>query len=237
MSLTSNIDKVSFSSQFGVDKIVRVLEGSYNKATQTSTRTSIIGTIYVHSIPHGFSRPVFCTLLWSEDTTTWLDGGATLSGRASIAFSDSTNVYIATTSNSGTQHYRLILSWIDNFDNSNPLVAPFITGKNKPVFDSRTNYQKIAVEGRTTYPAGVFGSQTTIPVAHSLGYTPNAKVFFEPIANEVWPLNAGGTSNPFLYSLTQDEAWTTIRTDRIDITVNRFSNAVRRIWYKVYFDE
>jgi hypothetical protein len=238
MSLISNISDVSFASEYPVDKIVAVYEGSYNKATQTTTRSEpFIGTIYTYAIPHGFTRPVFTNLIWSQDGTNWLDGGATLSGNSSIAFSDSTNVYIATTSNSGTQHYKIILYWIDNYDTTDPLVEPFTTGENKPVFDSRVNFQKVVEEGETSYSPGTFGSATTVTVPHTLGYTPNAKAFFEPISGEVWPLNAGGQSNPFLYSATQDEGFMRIHTNRVDITVNRFSNATRKIWYKIYFDE
>lgn len=238
MSLVDNIADVSFASEYSIDKIVGVWEGSYNKSSDTSSRGGgFMATIYVYSIPHGFTRPVFTHLLWSEDQTTWVDGGGSLSGGSSaIAFSDSTNIHIATTSNSGTLYYKLIAYWIDDYDSTNPSVPEFSPAASKLTFDSRANYQKIAAQGVTQYSPGTFSSPQTITVNHSLGYIPNAKAFFEPISGEVWPMNAGGQSNVFLYSASQDEAYLQIFNDKLEIEVLRFSNATRNIWYRIYYD-
>lgn len=238
MSLASNRSGVAFSSNDNIDKIVDVFEGSFNKATQTTTRTDgFSSTIYVYGFSHGFTRPVLAHLLWSEDNSTWVDGGNISSGgNGAIAFSDSDNLYIGSTSNSGTLYYKIIATWIHDYDSTNPSVGAFTDAPTKALFDSRNNYQKIYLEDDTTYSAGTFGSQQTVSITHNLGYKPNAKAWFESISGEVWPLHAGGVSNVFNYSITQDEAVLKIYTDRIDIVVTRFSNAARRIWYKVYYD-
>lgn len=237
--LSSDIStKVKYYSGASIDKIVGVWSGSYTKGTDTTTRTDgFVGSIEVYSFSHGFTRPVFISYLWSEDNVTWVDGGGTLTGgNSSIAFSDSSNIYLATSSTTGTQYYKVIAYWIDSYDGTDPTVGEYASGIKNTKFDSRLNYQKIAFEGETSYSPGTFGSSTTITVPHTLAYIPNAKVFFEPIAGEVWPLNAGGASNPFLYDAAQDEAYMQIYSSIINITVNRFSNDTRRIWYRGYYD-
>jgi hypothetical protein len=237
--LSSDIStKVKYYSGASIDKIIGVWEGTYNKATETTTRTDgIIGSIKVFSIPHTFTRPMFTSLLWSEDGTTWVDGGGALSGgNSSIAFSNSSNNFIATNSTSGTQYYKLIGYWIDDYDTSNPSVESYVSANKDTKFDSRLNYQKIALSDSTTYSAGTFGSVQTVQIPHPLGYMPNAKVFFEPISGEVWPLISGGVNNPFLYDASQDEGYMQIYSDRIDVVISRFSNASRRIWHRIYYD-
>lgn len=225
-----------FSTKYNIDKIVKVWEGSYNRASTTTRTDGFVNTIYVYSFAHGFDRPLFTTLLWSEDNVNWRDGGTYTSGEGAIAFSSATNISIATTTNSGTLYYKLIGYWIDDYDSSNPSIEPFTNNVDKFLFDSRSNYLKIAKEGTTTYSAGTFGSTQTVSISHDLGYIPKARAFFEPVANEIWPLNAGGNSNRFLYKITQDEAYLQIYNDRVDIKVFRFSNASRGIWYRIYYD-
>lgn len=237
MSLVDNIDKVAFTSRYPIDKIVGVYEGSFDKASDTTTRTGGITNINVFPIPHGQSRPVFVDLLWSDDDATYADGGSNIGTNSSIAFSDDTNIYIIASSATGTQYYKAIAVWIDEYDDTDPLVEAFTPDANKPLFDSRSNYQKIYEDGEATYSAGTFGSSSTVTVLHPLGYKPNARAWFEPISGEVWPLNSGGAGNPFLYDFNQDEAHMEIYDSRVDIIVARFSNAERKIWYKVYFDE
>lgn len=233
------MEHTSFTSGVFNDKIVGLWQGSFNKATQTTTRTSgFLSTLYVYSIPHEFGRPAFPSLIWSNDGgSNWYDGGTLPgAGEAVIAFSSSSNMFIATTSNSGTLTYKLVADWINEYDSSDPLVDEFIPPSKHTNFDSRSNYQKIYSLGTSTYPAGQFSSPATVNITHSLGYIPNAKAFFESISGELWPMHAGGASNPFLYSFTQDEAMLSINSSSININLFRSSNAVRRIWYKIYYD-
>ena len=236
--LSSDIKtKVKYYSGAPLDKIVKVWEGTFDKATDTTNRTDgFTGSINIYSFAHGFTRPLFLTYLWSDDAITWVDGGSTNGGNASLAFCDATNVHLIASSGAGTQYYRVIASWIDNYDNTNPLITEYASATKTTKYDSRVNYQKIHSQGESSYSAGVFGSITTVSIPHTLGYIPNAKAWFEPIAGEVWPLNSGGASNPFLYTASQDEAYMEIYDNRVDVVVSRFSNASRRVWHKVYFD-
>lgn len=234
MSLTTNAASVAFSSTFGTDKLVRVFTGSYNGATQTTLRG---GSVYVYTIPHGLTRPVFCELLHSDNGgSTFADGGLPASGGvARLAFSDSTNIYIFHDYvASGIVTYKVYCSWIDDYDGTNPLVTTQSYTDVQTQFDSRLNYQKIASTPVLSF-SGV-GSSTQ-SVTHPLGYAPNAKVYFEAFAGEVWPLNAGGASNTFLYDfVNQDECSLEITSSLLSVTMDKQSAGTRRAWVRGYYD-
>lgn len=225
--------EVAFSSSFAVDKVVRIFTGSYNAATDVITRAGTF-TAYCYRIAHGLPRPVACDIITSTDGgTTWNDGGTT---NGKVAFSDSTYIYILDSIaalGAGTVQYKVWCSWIDDYDSTNPLID-VISYDDQPVqFDSRLNYQKVFANGVASFTPGTFGSQQTNVITHSLGYTPNSKVFFEAFSGEVWPLNAGGQ---FQYDNAQDECELFIYTNRIEITMSRYSNSNRRAWYRIYYD-
>lgn len=239
--LSSDINsKVRYYSGTPLDKIVRVFTGSYSSGNLIA-RSGTFGPIYVHRIPHGLGRPVFCDLLWSTDNATFYDNGTYNIGgsvQGHIAFSDSTYVYIfhdyVTT---GTPiYYKVYCSWIDDYDASNPSVTVQNYGDTNTQYDSRLNYQKIYTVEEKSIPAGTGASAYTTSVFHDIGTTPNAKGYFQPFAGEVWPVNGGGASNLFLYDAAQDEAVLSIDSNSVDLRVNRFSNAARRAWIKVYYD-
>ena len=240
MSLVSNATKVSYFSGYINDKLVRVFTGSYNAATDLTERAGDLGPIYVYRIAHGLTRPVFCELLWSDDGgTTFYDMGVgNLAGSAKIAFSDSTYVYIfhGYSTAAATITYKVYCSWIENYDATDPLVDT-ISYTNAPIqFDSRLNFQKIYLQDELSFTPGTFGTTETQSISHPLGYTPNVKFYFEPFTNEVWPANGGGSSNFFLYDFEQDEAELEIYDSRVDFIINKFSNATRRGWYRIYYD-
>lgn len=223
MSLTDNMDRVAFSGRHTTDKIVRIFTGTYDSG-DLETRVGGLGTIYVYKIAHGLTRPVFCDLITSTDGGTTWDLGI-----SKIAFSDDTYVYIfhgfATT---GTPvDYKVYCTWIDNYDATDPLVDVQTYSSNPVQFDGRLNYQKVHSQDVVTIDSA------TEVITHDLGYTPNAKVFFEALPNEVWPLNIGGASNPFLYESTQVEAGAAIYDDRLEITTDSGS---ARCWWRIYYD-
>lgn len=230
MPLTSNARDISFASKFPIPKIVGVYEGSVS----VTNGTLVGGYLYRFDIPHGFTRPVFTKLVWSTDNTNWIDGGYSYrSGDANqyptIAYSDATNVHILTGLTSGTLYYKLIAFWIDNFDATNPLVTEYHSPNKETAFDSRDNYQKIALQGSTD------GTGGDVFITHALGYYPTARVFFEAFPGEVWPANAGGASNYFLWNPgTQQELQYYLSTSNL---VLETTPAGRKIWYEVYFDE
>lgn len=232
MSLQTNYQNVNFASQYAVDKIVGVYNSSFNAATQT---TVIGGYLYQYAIPHLFTRPVFCELLWSTDGVTYADGGGgEISGQLAISYSDSSNIYVTTSLNTGTIYYKVIASWIDDYDATNPLITPVLNTTDNFYFDSRNNYQKIYHQDTQTV-TGTSGSASYI---HALGYAPNFKVFFESVSGQVWPAIAGGTSDFFLYDATaQYECEATTTTSTLTMALQGGASSVSsRVWYRVYLN-
>lgn len=239
MSFLNNLDNVAFASPKPVDKIVRVFTGSYDRATQVTGRTyTNVGfplNVYFYRIAHGLGRPVACEMIDSEDGGVgYYDGGI-----RRIAPSDSTYIYIFDSvgaPGAGTVNYKVWCSWIDDYDTSNPTIDTVTYSSNPTQFDSRENYQKIADQDVLNFSPGTFGAEETKTVIHDLGYAPNAKVYFEAFANEVWPLNAGGVNNLFLVDDFQEEAELRITNTEIEVKMGRYSNSVRRAWYRIYYD-
>jgi hypothetical protein len=229
MSLAGHATQIAFASSFNVDKLVRVFTGSYNGATQTVQRGGAFGP-YCFSFSHGLNRPLACELLFSTDGgTTWQDGGS-----SKIAFSTSTTIYIFHdyAATAGTVLYKVYGSWIDDYDATNPSITPISYTDVKTQFDSRLNYQKIARQGVAN-----FTSTGTTNIIHSLGYTPNAKAFYEAFSGEVWPANAGGSANLFLYDFAnQDELEVNMTTSLMNLVYTKVSAGTRKVWYKVFYD-
>ena len=130
----------------------------------------------------------------------------------------------------------MFCSWIDNYDTTNPEITAVTYPDNNVLFDSRANLNKVAFQDELTYSPGTFGASEVLTVTHSLGYAPNVKVFFEPFAGEVWQMNTGGTGNGFLYNAAQDECQAEIFANTLSITAFKYSNATRRVWYRIYYD-
>lgn len=241
MLLTNSQNNTVFASGYSLDKIVKVLQGTFDAATDvvgiTYTFAGFPYTVYFHRIAHGLPRPVFTELLWSTDNSTYIDGGTggDGAGNTSIAFSDSTYVYIQRPVAAGTVYFKVLCSWIDNYDST----AHFIDiSRNTPkpvLFDSRLNFQKIYDQDVRNVD---IGASATTTIIHPLGYIPNAKVFFESMPGQVWPLSFGGLSNPYLYDDTQLQCSLKITSSNIQITTDPPFGATgtRRVWYRIYMD-
>jgi hypothetical protein len=227
MSLVSNANNVAFASAYDVDKIVGVYEGSFDMAADVTKLTADWGDIYVYRIPHGLTRPVFVDLIWKTGGS-WYDGG-----NDHLAYSDSTYINIISSTFApavGTMYYKVIATWINEFDSTNPLVAAYQSTTKSKNFDSRANYQKIYKQNVLNFTAD--GTQS---VAHDLNRKANFRVFYEALPNQVWPAFSGGVSNPYLYdsSMTECEPYITTTVLNVElITVT----PTRRAWYKIYLD-
>lgn len=233
MSLISNARNVAFTTRWPTDKIVNVWEGSFNRATDVTAVTGDFGSIYVYRIAHGFTRPVAVDLLW-KISGAWTDGGCADSANdVSIAYADSTYIYIVSSvfvTATGTMQYKAIGYWITNYDNTNPLVNSYISSNKNTIFDTRNNYQKIYDQNVLS-----FGSDSTQPVTHGLGYRPNYRVFYEAVAGQVWPMYSSGVSNPFLYDSHISECSAYATTSLLNISMSSVSST-KRAWYKIYLD-
>lgn len=232
-SLVSNAANVAFASGYDIDKIVAVYEGSFNRATDVTAITGDLGDIYTFRIPHGFTRPVAVDLLWKIGGA-WTDGGSADSiGDTSIAFCGNTNIHIVSSvfaPAAGTFQYKVVATWIADYDTTNPLVASFNSPTKSTNFDSRDNYQKIYDQGVLTFAAP--GTQIRV---HDLGRKPNFQVFYEATPGTVWPAYAGGASNPFLYDSAMTECEPYVTTTGLSITLSTVTTP-KRAWYKIYLD-
>lgn len=231
MSLQSNYQNVAFATEYAVDKIVGIYTDSFDAATQT---TVLGGYLYQYAFSHSFTRPVFCELLWSLDGSQYADGGSgVLGGTEGIAYSDKNNIYVTTGINAGRVYYKVIASWIDNYDNTNPLITPVINTTNNFYFDSRKNYEKVYKQDILTL-SGVSG---TLSYIHGLGYPPNAKVYYEAFPGQIWP-SIGGGENFFLYDpVNQYVCETTMTSSTLNINLQGGVGSVSsRAWYRVYLD-
>lgn len=232
MSLVDNAQDVAFTTRWPTDKIVIVREGSFDRATDVVPVVGSFGTIYVYRIAHGFTRPVFVDLLW-KISVGWADGGSADGTDISIAYSDDTYMYVISSMfapAAGTMYYKVIGTWIDNYDATNPLIEPFVSSNKETVFDTRDNYQKIFDQNVLT-----FTTASTQTVTHQLGHRTNFRVFCEAIAGQVWPMYAGGGSNPFLYDNSLTECRSRMKTNTLEVQLENVTTT-KRAWYKIYLD-
>lgn len=231
----------NFHSEVSIDKLVRFYSGTFDASSDVITRNYTLAgspnAVEFYQITHNLGRPLACLMQWSLDGVDWYDGGIfNSSNQSSLAYSDGNNIYIFSPVGSGTVHYRVWGLWIDDYDGSNPAID-FISYSNMPIqFDSRENYQKILEAGSVSFDAGTFSSSQTRTVNHGLGYTPNARVWQECFAGEVWQGIAGGASNPFVIDDAQDTLSFDITNTDLFITSFRNSNAIRKCWYRIYYD-
>jgi hypothetical protein len=235
MSQASHYQNIAFSTAFLTDKICLVLEGSYAASNYS---TILGGFLYQYPIPHSIGRPMFCDALFSDDNINFIpNGNTTPDTTMSInLYSDASNIYILNTANTGTVYYKIVCTWIDNYDTSNPLVTPkFQTTSTQPYFDSRYNYLKI-------YKSDVLSMSTasssqTVP--QTLKSVPDFKLFFESLPGQVWPMINGGAQDGWLYDPTTQYECQGIM-DRSKLTVSYASGtssaATARVWYRIYYD-
>lgn len=230
MSQQSNVQNINFSTAFSIDKICGVLSNTF-----TASTFNLGGYLYQYSIPHNFTRPIFCDALFSSDGTNYVPNGQADTTYSYNVYSDSSNIYLLTTANSGTFYYKEVSTWIDNYDTTNPLISPVfqttLPTQDTTYFDSRKNYQKIYKENVITF-AAAGGTQ---PIAHNLGYISNYKIFFESLPGQVWPSISGGAQDIWFYSADQHECYGVMDSSNLTITVSS-GTASCRVWYRIYYD-
>ncbi len=238
MSQPSNVNNILFSNYFETDKICGLWESSIPAADYAAV---LGGYLYQYTIPHNFGRPVFCDGLFSTDGTNYFPVAA----GTCIALSDSANIYILYNTSpaptSGSIYYRIVTTWINNYDNTNPLIefANNATNNSKVAFDSRQNYQKIAYSSMITVNNPGAGNTGLYTVTHNLGYSPNYKLFFESLPGQVWPAIAGGAGDIWDYnSGAQYETYGVSNSSTLDIYYDAGSApaATTNIWYRIYYD-
>lgn len=243
-----DLQQTSFTSLYNSEKIVKVFDGSFRYDTDTTARTFDSYTTEVYVIPHGFTRPVFTELWWSLDDVNYFVGaGNTDSTNAAygISFSDSTNIYILMVQNaapisSGTTiYYKIVCSWITDYDNSDPLIDAFTDYPSTYRFNFQSRYQTvmIAKEGVLTLSTASVGFDDVVETeAHGLDYVPFVKAYYNAYPGEVWPLNSGGVRNPYLVGVSsQVEAVVfTSSSEVIAHAVMKAGNGDVKVWYMLF---
>jgi len=177
---------------YQIDKIVGIFTGTVFIAAPTSAQGNILSTT---SKAHGLGDSAYFQGIFTTDGgTTWNDFGAQTPNLAAPnpqfqtvdaeAIVDTTNVNIYinnyydlahSTSSAVTVTYKIYLLA------KNTMAVPVntITTNQKAQFDSRYNYQKIALQG-TTAISVASGASSGVSVTHNLGYIPKIKAFFLP---------------------------------------------------------
>jgi hypothetical protein len=234
----SNVSKVNFFSQYSIDKICGNTVGSYNAADYTTqVGGGAFNTLYVYNIPHNFTRPVVVDMLVSLDNINFLPQEFSLSnGQFLLAYSDSSNIYIINSDNSSTiYYYWMVFTWIDNYDNSNPLIRPVFEAvqdnTSQTTFDSRQNYQKILSNTMQTYSSAT----TSATISHNLDYTPNFKIYFNSLSGQVWPNIGNSTNSGFVYSGSQSLVDGYVDDTNLYLDIYIPSGSIN-VWPRIYYD-
>lgn len=240
MSQISNVSKINFSTAFETDKTCAILIGSY---AANSYDDILGGILYRKKISHQFTRPVLCDGIFSSDGSTYVPNGQNSPTVTSNVYSDSSFIYMLSTHNTGTIYYKIVCTWIDNYDNTNPLITPVIQVPAGPhplvTFDSRQNYQKLLINQPYTLNNPGAGFTGTKPIAHNLGYDPNYRLYFESLPNQIWPAISGGVQDIWLYDAAhQFEISGVIDSTNLNLTFNGgiSSASTFRAFVKIYYD-
>ena len=216
----------SSTSAASTDKIVFTATGTVNIASLPEEYNNGFGYIVRKvELPHGMPRPVFPEFRYSNDGgTNWNVGG---SGSDSIAYCTNTNIVILIQSGmTGTFSYEVFGLWIDDFDNTNPLIdTPTISANS--YFDSRKNYRKILLQGAATV-------NSSVTIAHNLGYYPAWSVYFESRPGQVWQEHGGGIRNTWYFDPSMEECFSYADTNNLIIELAASGTA--KVWHRVYAD-
>jgi len=236
MSQADHAADIAFSTAFTTDKICGIYTDTVAGSAMTLKSGGGIGTdLYQKIIPHPFTRPVEC------DTIVSTDGGATFNPTEALTYSDSSNIYFSVIDNTKTYLYKIVCTWIDDYDTSNPLVAPVLQTTDSIYFDSRKNYRKVLKTGVATLNNPGAGISQIFPVAYSNnGLFSSFKVYFESKPNEVWPLINGGAQDVWLndvahqYEMNAGASNSQLLLEYIGASA---SAATFRAWYKIYYEQ
>lgn len=112
------------------------------------------------------------------------------------------------------------------------------------LFNTDYNYQKIYLDGSTTVSVPNSGGPPPVPtthtVVHGLGYIPTARVYFEPVSGQLWPVtkwqyDAGTGSGSTLFVTASCYLTTTSLVFSI-INTSGSTQSVPLHW-RIYVDE
>ncbi len=190
MSLTDNAANVYFASSLLIDKIIGTYSGSFvlnssgvaggTNTVNEAITTNIPETTFfqgIYSIDNGVNWNGFGTIndhVQDTDPLTdsqgsYLVEGLSQSGTFTVRGTNSSTGGATLFFNYTVLYKVALIAKSDQGD-----IDPQPTGANT-LFDSRLNYQKIAVDNKSASS----GTNQTVIVAHNLGYIPKVRVFRE----------------------------------------------------------
>jgi hypothetical protein len=239
MGQAAHATDIAYSNAFSIDKICGIKSNTF-----TADAWNVGGYLYQYTIPHNLTRPAFCDALFSTSNSTYIPNGQADAVNSYNCYSDANNFYLLTTADSGLIYYKLVSTWIDNFDATNPLIDPVfnttLVTSNSTYFDSRANYQKVYKQNVVTLTNPGAGNTGTYTIPHPLGYVPNYKIFFESLPGQVWPSISGGASDIWLYNVAnQYECYGVMTNAGLTLTYNGGSASAAnfRVWWRIYYDQ
>lgn len=234
-SIAMPFSNISLLTKYKTDKIVFSKTGSVDISTLPEDAS--FGNLKYLSIPHGMPRPLFITFRFKIDADTeWRTGGS-----AEIVLGKSTATDLVLIMGYdltiGTIYYEVFGSWIDDYDNTNPLVNVSNLVSNK-LFDSRLNYRKIILQDSIDIP----GDYSIINIPHGLLYSPYYQVYFDGLPNEVWQTHSGGVQdvwNPdgsFSDCIVKSSSSNLVISGHGRTYPPLYDNEDIRVWYRIFGD-
>ncbi len=116
-----------------------------------------------------------------------------------------------------------------------------INDPTKLILSTRYNFQKIYLNDSVVISvANVVPFTEYSLVVHGLGYIPTVRVFYEPVAGQLWPLSPGQYSNLNGGTGTPLNITGGVVVDNNEVRVrlsNASSTADVRFYYRIYIDE
>lgn len=233
-----NTRDIILSASNYTDKIVFSKKGSVNISGLPDEYNGGFWVVKKLAVPHKMPRPLFIHFRFNFDgSSNWRTGG---SSEVCLGYSDATNLVILINNiTSGTLYYEMFGSWIDNYDDTNPLVT-IEQPANDIIFDSRLNYRKIEKQGYFSMPDL---TETLIP--HGLTYTPSFETYFDGRPNEVWQSHSGGAQDPWAISniggSLDNDADVYVRTNATHLIAKGhgrdFGSDSIKVWYRIFADD
>lgn len=250
MLTPQNARHMLFTTKYPPDKIVgETVTGSFTAAASSST---LLAKRTHDAIDHSFGVPVFLQMSYSTDGgATWQDQHVTipdLSTPSAPVFqtvdvgcycTSAQMVMVASnwTTSDQTIQYRIVPIWNDRQSQVVSVTRP--TGEGL-LFSTKYSLPKIYLDDEITISVPNGSSDQPI-VTHDLGFVPNARIWYEPVSGELWPLspiqysNFDGGPGTILY--VTGRAYVTTTELRVELNNGSGSASDVKFHYRVYADE
>lgn len=238
--------------KYNTDKIIGVFSGSFS----VSAPTAVNQVVYAEdSNTTGFGDTCLTQLIYSVDGgTTWNDENTSIPylpgagmpvfqiidvssfSRADKACVAVNNWYNNTSGSSAAYTVLYKLFCLSKSDQG--MVTPL--ANDYPLYyTSKDNYLKILDADKTPVSVPASPSSATVPIAHTLGYTPTARGFIEYANGEIWPASINQFNNTGGIGTPHNPVSTSIQSDASGVNYVMTSSALTQainLYSIVYLD-